>query len=105
MTSSSTWQDAFDDFGRQAQDWYSAFAKHARSRGIRSLVEPVDPYNRSRVLGPAIAAAGVVAVVVLGGVVVAASVIATAALLAVIFLLTEVFGYDLSLVVPSPPTA
>jgi len=105
MASGATWQDAFGDFSHQAQDWYSAFAKHARDRGLRAFVEPVDPYNRSRFLSPAVAAAGVVGVVLLGGVVVAASVIAAAALFAVIFLLSEIFGYDLSLVVPSPPTA
>jgi len=103
MGRNASWQDAFDDFGRQAHEWYSAFAKHARDRGLRSFVEPVDPYNRSRVLAPAVAAAGVVGVVLLGGVVVAASVIAAAALLAMIFLLTGVFGYDLSLTVPTPP--
>ena len=103
MSANETWQDAFDDFGRQAHDWYSAFAKHARDRGLRSFVEPVDPYNRPRLLAPAIAVAGAVSVVLLGGVVVAASVVAVAALLAVIFLLTEVFGYDLSVTFPAPP--
>lgn len=103
MSSNATWEEAFDDFSRQAQDWYAAFASHARDRGLRSFVEPVDPYNRSRLLAPAMAIAGAVGVVLLGGVVVAASVVAAAALLAVIFLLTEVFGYDLSITFPASP--
>ena len=103
MAASEHWHEAFDDLGRQVRDWYSTFARHARERGFVSLVEPVAPYNQSRILAPAVAAAAVVGIVMLGGVVVAASVIAAAALAAVIFLLTEIFGYDLALAVAPGP--
>jgi len=99
----SNWQNTFDEIGRRAHDWYSAFARQSARTGFSSLVEPVAPYNRSGILAPVVAVAGVVGIIVLAGVVVAASAVAAAALLAVIFLLTEIFGYDLSLAVPTAP--
>jgi hypothetical protein len=99
----SNWQNTFDELGRRAHDWYSAFARQSGRAGFSSLVEPVAPYNRSGILAPVVAVAGAVGIIVLAGVVVAASAVAAAALLAVIFLLTEIFGYDLSLTVPTAP--
>lgn len=66
----------------------------------RSLVSPVDPYNRSTVLTPIVAAAGVVGVVMLSGVAIAASITAAAALLALYFLLSHVFGFDITMDLP-----
>lgn len=103
MEFDSNWQNTFDEIGRRAHDWYSAFARQSGRPPFSSLVEPVAPYNRSGILAPIVAVAGAVGIIVLAGVVVAASAVAAAALLAVIFLLTEIFGYDLSLAVPATP--
>lgn len=103
MEFDSNWQNTFDEIGRRAHDWYSAFARQSGRPRFSSLVEPVAPYNRSGILAPVVAVAGAVGIIVLAGVVVAASAVAAAALLAVIFLLTEIFGYDLSLAVPAAP--
>jgi hypothetical protein len=67
----------------------------------RSLLSPVDPYNRSTVLTPIVAAAGVVGVVMLSGVVLASAVTAAAALLALYFLLSRVFGFDITMDLPA----
>jgi hypothetical protein len=76
---------------------YEGIRREARETGVGALVTPVDPFNRSRVLAPVIAAAGVVSVLLLSGVAIGAVVTAAAALLAVYYLLTQVFGYELTL--------
>jgi hypothetical protein len=79
---------------------YEGIRREAKETGVSALVTPVDPFNRSRVLAPVIAAAGVVSVLVLSGVAVGAMVTAAAALLAVYYLLTQVFGYELTVAMP-----
>ena len=66
----------------------------------QSVISPVDPYNRSAVLTPIVAAAGVVGVVMLSGIVIASAVTAAAALLALYFLLSRVFGFDITMDLP-----
>jgi hypothetical protein len=82
---------------------YDSLKRETRDSGVRSLVTPVAPFNRSRVLGPVIAAAGVVSIVMLSGIAIGGVVTAAAALLAVYYLLTQVFGYEISLAVPGAP--
>ena len=94
--------DMWSQMGEQVQGIFDAFGEESREGGLASLVSPVDPFNRSAVLTPIVAAAGVVGVVMLSGVAVGAMVTTVAALMAVYYLLTAVFGYDISF---SPPTA
>ena len=95
-----SWREAFERVERQADDFYRAFAEGVRDHGFRSLVSPVDPYNRSAVLTPIVTAAGIVGVVMLSGIVIASAVTAAAALLALYFLLRLVFGFDIVLDMP-----
>lgn len=72
--------------------------------GLRSLAAPVDPFNRSP-FAPIVAVAGVVGVVMLSGVALAAAVVAAAALTALWFLLSRVFGFEIAIDLPTPPSA
>ena len=94
--------DMWSHMGEQVEGIFSSFGEETREGGFASLVSPVDPFNRSAVLTPIVAAAGVVGVVMLSGVAVGAMVTTVAALMAVYYLLTAVFGYDISF---APPTA
>ena len=89
--------EACEPFQRMFGGLYEGIRREARETGVGALVTPVDPFNRSRVLAPVIAAAGVVSVLLLSGVAIGAVVTAAAALLAVYYLLTQVFGYELTL--------
>jgi hypothetical protein len=71
---------------------------------MRALIAPIEPFNRSRVIAPVIAAAGVAGLVVLSGIALSAIITAAAALAAMYFLLTQVFGYEISLIVPGTPS-
>jgi hypothetical protein len=92
--------EACEPFQRVFGDLYEGIRREARDTGVGALVTPVDPFNRSRVLAPVIAAAGVVSVFLLSGVAIGAAVTAVAALLAVYYLLTQVFGYELVVAMP-----
>jgi hypothetical protein len=87
--------DVWSSVGEQVQGLFDAFDHESREGGLASLVSPVDPFNRSSVLTPIVAAAGVVGVVMLSGVAVGAMVTTVAALMAVYYLLTAVFGYEI----------
>lgn len=93
--------DVWSSFGEQMQGVFDAFGEETRDGGLASLVSPVDPFNRSAVLTPIVAAAGVVGVVMLSGLAVGAMVTTLAALMAVYYLLTAVFGYEISFAVPT----
>jgi len=99
------WREAFERVERQADDFYRAFAEGVRDHGLRSLASPIDPFNRSAVLTPIVAAAGIVGIVLLSGVVIASAVTAASALLALYFLLSRVFGFDIVLDVPGQAAA
>lgn len=92
--------EACEPFQRVFGNLYEGIRREARETGVGALVTPVDPFNRSRVLAPVIAAAGVVSVLLLSGVAIGAVVTAAAALLAVYYLLTQVFGYELTVAMP-----
>ena len=94
--------DILESLGEQAEGIFDAFTREGRESGISSLVTPIDPFNRSAVLTPLISVAGVISVLLLAGVAVGAMAALLTALMALYFLLTEVFGYDISLAVPEP---
>ena len=79
---------------------YESVQRETREGGVGALVTPIAPFNQSKVLSPVIAAATVVSVVLLAGVALGAALAAVAALLAVYYLLTQIFGYELSLAMP-----
>lgn len=91
------WEELLETARNQMRGWYEAFSDETRVSGVASLLTPVDPYNRSSVLTPIVAAAGAVGLIMFAGAAVAAMAVAVAALLAVCYLLTEVFGYEVSL--------
>jgi len=62
-----------------------------------TLFSPVEPYNRWPILVPFISVVGAAAVVLLSGVAVASLVVASCAVFVVVFLLSEVFGYELAM--------
>jgi hypothetical protein len=65
--------------------------------GFSTLFSPVDPYNRWPVLVPFVSVLGATAVVLLTGIAAASLVVMSFALLVVVFLLSEVFGYELAM--------
>lgn len=62
-----------------------------------TLFSPVDPYNRWPLLSPFVSVMGAAAVVLLSGVAIASLVVASCAVFVVVFLLSEVFGYELAM--------
>jgi hypothetical protein len=89
-----------EQFGAYAGGLWDALRRETRQSGVRALIAPIEPFNRSRVIAPVVAAAGVVGVLVLSGIALGAIVTAATALAAIYFLLTQVFGYEISLIVP-----
>ena len=65
--------------------------------GFSALFSPVDPYNRWPALVPFVSVLGATAVVLLAGVAAASLVVMSFALLVVVFLLSEVFGYEIAM--------
>ncbi|MFN2426314.1 MAG: hypothetical protein ABR587_07690 [Candidatus Binatia bacterium] len=62
-----------------------------------TLFAPVDPYNRWPILVPFVSVLGAAAVFLLTGVAAASLVVMSFALLVVVFLLSEVFGYEIAM--------
>jgi hypothetical protein len=81
FTGDSTWSSSDDD----------------TEHGFSTLFSPVYPYNRWPVLVPFVAVAGAAAVVLLTGVAAASLVVMSFALVVVVFLLSEVFGYEIAM--------
>jgi len=65
-------------------------------RGVSTLFAPVHPYNKWSLFSPLVAAGGLATIVGLCGVAVVAFAAMMLALSAIWFLLSEVFGYELS---------
>lgn len=99
-------EDMMRELRRGLDDIFERTAGSAEQRGPRAglstLFAPVDPYNRWPVLAPLLAAAGVAALVAFSGVALAAFAAMMLALSAVWFVLSEVFGYELSLAPTTP---
>jgi hypothetical protein len=91
-----------EQLGGYAGGLWESLRRETRDGGVRALIAPIDPFNRSRVVAPVIAAAGIATLLVLSGIALGAVVTAAAALAAIYFLLTQVFGYEISLIVPGP---
>jgi hypothetical protein len=62
-----------------------------------TLFSPVYPYNKWSLLNPFISVVGAAAVVLLTGVAAASLVVMSFALVVVVFLLSEVFGYEIAM--------
>lgn len=96
----SGFEDTWRDLGR-------AFGGSSSGRGFSdgpdfaTLFSPVDPYNRWPMLAPFVSVIGAAAVVLLTGVAAASLVVMSFALLVVVFLLSEVFGYDIAVPLPT----
>ena len=99
------WESLLDGAVEQMRGWYDAFDDESRASGLSSLLSPVDPFNRSAILTPVVAAAAVVSLIVLSGAAIAAAAVTISALLAVSYVLSEIFGYEVSLAVPPHATA
>jgi hypothetical protein len=99
------WDEILESARDQMRGWYDAFSDESQTGGIVSMLKPVDPYNRSAILTPIVAAAGALGLIVFAGAAVAAMAVAVAAMVAVCYLLTEVFGYDVSLAGMPPASA
>jgi len=69
----------------------------ADDASFSTLFSPVDPYNRWPVLVPFVSVLGAAAVFLLTGVAAASFVVMSFALLVVLFLLSEVFGYEIAM--------
>ena len=87
----SPYQDIFEQLRDQMEGLFSQFDGGEGLSNTLALFEPVGDYAEALGFKPLVAAAG------LSGVVLAALVTAMIALAAVYFLLTEVFGFELSL--------
>jgi hypothetical protein len=90
----------FEAAGERLGGLYDTLRRQRRNRGLSELLRPVDPFNRSEVLAPLVGMAGVVLMLMLSGVAVGALATTIAALMALYFLLTQVFGYDISVTMP-----
>ncbi len=95
------WSDLWASGKAQIESLVDAFRRESHDAGISALITPIDPFNRSTLLTPVVAALGVTGVLMLSSVAAGALMAAAAALLAVYFLLTEVFGYEIDLDIPS----
>ena len=87
----------FNDTLRGLGAWSSRGERGSTDAGpsFSTLFSPVDPYNRWPVLVPFVSVLGAAAVALLTGVAAASLVVMSFALLVVVFLLSEVFGYEI----------
>jgi len=93
---SDSHQSGWSEFGRSFPGNWASTAEDSE-QAFRSLFAPVDPWNRWPLLNPVISIAGGAAVLLLAGVAAASLVVMSFALLAVVFLLNQVFGYEVTL--------
>ena len=85
--------NAFRSLGRES----SHKPESDTDTGFSTLFSPIYPYNRWAVLTPFVSVAGAATVFLLTGVAAAALVVMSFALLVVVFLLSEVFGYEIAM--------
>ena len=79
----------------QARQLLEAVRQETREQGLLPLLEPVAPFNRSRVLLPLVVAGALLSLLLLSGVALGAFAALFAALLGLYLLLSEVFGVSL----------
>lgn len=85
----------------QAKQLIDSVRQETRERGLLALVEPVAPFNRSRLLLPLVVAGSLISLVFLSGIAIGACAALFTALVALYLLLSEVFGVSLELTVPT----
>jgi hypothetical protein len=96
-------EDTWRDLGRAFPGGWSR-DRSDDGPDFATLFAPVDPYNRWPILVPFVSVIGAAAVVVLTGIAAASMVVMSFALLLVVFLLSEVFGYEIAIpTMPMPP--
>ena len=79
----------------QAQQLFEAIRQETREQGLLPLLEPVAPFNHSRILLPLVIAGALMSLLLLSGIAIGAFATLFAALLALYLLLSEVFGISL----------
>jgi len=94
-------QELFGQIGDQFKNLFETINAETREGGFAALITPVDPFNRSDWLTPLIGAAGMISVLLLSGLVVGSLAVALAGFLALCFVLAEVFGYEMSVAMPT----
>lgn len=88
-------------FGGRSNGAYNQSGAFEQGPDFSTLFAPVDPYNRWPMLVPFVSVVGAAVVVMLTGVAAASLVFMSFALLLVVFLLSEVFGYEMA--IPTMP--
>jgi hypothetical protein len=81
----------------QAKQLIDIIREETRTNGIMPLLEPVAPFNRSRLLLPLVVAGALMSLVFLSGIAIGAFAALFAALVGLYLLLSEVFGVSLEL--------
>ncbi len=84
----------------QAKQLIDNVRQETREYGILPLLEPVAPFNRSRLLLPLVIAGSLVSLVFLSGLALGAFATLFTALVGLYLLLSEVFGVSLELASP-----
>ena len=85
----------------QAKELIESVREETRELGLLPLLEPVAPFNRSRLLLPLVIAGSLLSLVFLSGIAIGACAALFTALLGLYLLLSEVFGVSLELTVPT----
>ena len=79
----------------QAKQLLETIRQETSQHGLMPLLEPVAPFNRSRLLLPLVIAGGLMSLLLLSGVAIGAFATLLSALIALYLLLSEVFGVTL----------
>ncbi len=81
----------------QAKQLLDSIRSETREYGLLPLLEPVAPFNQSRLLLPLVVAGALMSLVFLSGIAIGAFAALFAALVGLYLLLSEVFGVSLEL--------
>jgi hypothetical protein len=87
----------FDYIYGQAKQLIETVREETREHGILPLLEPVAPFNRSKLLLPLVVAGALMSLLFLSGIAIGAFAALFAALVGLYLLLSEVFGVSLEL--------
>jgi hypothetical protein len=79
----------------QAKQLFDAIRQETREYGLMPLLEPVAPFNRSRLLLPLVVAGALTSLIFLSGIALGAFAALFIALIGLYLLLTEVFGVSM----------
>ncbi|MBI3768597.1 MAG: hypothetical protein HY271_08895 [Deltaproteobacteria bacterium] len=81
----------------QAKQLIENVREETRENGILPLLEPIAPFNRSRLLLPLVVAGALISLIFLSGIAIGAFAALFTALVGLYLLLSEVFGLSLEL--------